>query len=255
MAARLTAAFSKKPAFVGYVTAGFPSRADTVPALSAMAESGVDIIELGVPFSDPMADGGTIQKANQVALEAGVTLRDCIDFVKAARSQGLAAPVVFMGYYNPFLQYGEDRLIADCKAAGVDGFIMVDLPPEDAAEFIAKCDAAGLGFIPLVAPTSAKERLPRIASLARGFVYCVSVTGVTGARTELPPDLTRLVADVKAAVALPVAVGFGIATREQVQQVGAIADGVVVGSAIINKLQAGGVAGLREYLREVVPKR
>jgi tryptophan synthase alpha subunit len=201
-----------------------------------------------------MADGGTIQKANQVALENGFTLEDCIAAVRDARAAGLTVPVVFMGYYNPFLQYGQERLVRDCAAAGVDGFIIVDLPPEDAGDFIASCDAGGLAFVPLVAPTTAMERFEKVAAHARGFVYCVSVTGVTGARTELPADLSTLLANVKARVALPVAVGFGISTREHVEAVGRLADGVVMGSAVVAQLAAGGVPALKAFLATVVPQ-
>lgn len=244
---------SRKPAFVAYLTCGFPSAAATVPALLAMQASGVDVIEVGVPFSDPMADGGTIQKANEVALAGGVTLADCLASVRAARAAGLTAPVVLMGYYNPVLRYGEARLVADAAAAGVDGFILVDLPLEECRPFLGACDAAGLAFVPLVAPTTTDARLAAIATIARGFVYCVSVTGVTGARSALPVDLAPFLARVRAAMpGLPLAVGFGISTRQQVDDVGALADGVVMGSAIIAKLQAEGVEGLRAFLGEVL---
>lgn len=253
---RLRGAFEKgvKPTFVAYVTGGFPSRSDTVPIMLAMQEAGVGVIEIGVPFSDPMADGGTIQKANQAALESGVTLADCLTAVRDARAQGLTVPVVLMGYYNPFLQYGETRLVKDAAAVGVDGFIVVDLPPEDASDFVAACDAGGLAFVPLVAPTTSMDRFERVASHARGFVYCVSVTGVTGARTALPADLPALLANIKQRVALPVAVGFGVSTRAHVDAVGAMADGVVIGSAIVAALAEGGVPAMREFLATVVPR-
>ena len=202
-----------------------------------------------------MADGGTIQKANQIALENHFTLDDCIDAVRIARAAGLTVPVVFMGYYNPFMQYGEARLVKDCAAAGVDGFIIVDLPPEDAGDFVTTCNSGGLAFVPLVAPTTAMERFEKVASSASGFVYCVSVTGVTGARTELPTDLAALLRNIKQRVTLPVAVGFGISTREHVDSVGRMADGVVMGSAVVAALRDGGVAGMKEFLAKVVPPR
>jgi tryptophan synthase len=249
MASALQAAFAaKKPAFVGYVTGGFPTKADTVPAMLAMQESGVDVIEVGVPFSDPLADGGVIQKANQLALTNGVHLGDCIAAVREARSKGLTVPVVLMGYYNPFLRYGEGKLVDECAEAGVNGFIVVDLPLEECASFLSHCDRKELAFVPLVAPTTEESRLAKIAAVGRGFVYCVSVTGVTGARTELPTDLADFVARVKAHIKLPVAVGFGISTRAQVESVGKVADGVVMGSAIVTKLQTEGVEGLRAFL-------
>jgi tryptophan synthase alpha subunit len=214
------------------------------------------LLQVGVPFSDPLADGGTIQRANQVALSHGYRLRDCIGAVREARSAGLTAPVVLMGYYNPIVSYGEAKLAADCASAGVDGFIVVDLPPEDASDFLVELDKHGLGFIPLVAPTSTESRLGAIAAAARGFIYCVSVTGVTGARTELPVDLAEFVKRVRArAGATPVAVGFGISSREQAVQVGGLADGVVMGSAIINALQAGGVTGMAEFLSGIIPAK
>jgi tryptophan synthase alpha subunit len=226
-----------------------------------------------------MADGGTIQKANQMALENGVTVADCIAIVKEARAQGLTVPLVFMGayisqssrkcsalpcafhailraagYYNPFLQYGEGKLVADCAAAGVDGFIVVDLPPEDATAFVAACDVHGLGFTPLVAPTTMSSRFSSIAAVSRGFVYCVSVLGVTGARSVLPEDLHDLIRRVKSHVSLPVAVGFGISTRPQVEALSGVADGVVVGSAIVSRLGSDGVDGMSALLRELIPQ-
>jgi tryptophan synthase alpha subunit len=282
MAARLRAAFAaSKPTFVGYLTAGFPSRDTTVPALLAMQAAGVRVIEVrlrrlraaaarrvcpypfppsppralqvGVPFSDPLADGGTIQKANEVALANGVTLHDVLDMVRAARAGGLTVPVVLMGYYNPFLRYGEAALTTDAAAAGVDGFIVVDLPCEDAGDFLAQCDRTGLAFVPLVASTTETARLPKIAEVARGFVYCVSVTGVTGARSELPPDLPDFLARIRAHIPLPLAVGFGLSTREQAVAVGGLADGVVMGSAIVRAVESGGVEGLTAFLRAVIP--
>jgi tryptophan synthase len=211
------------------------------------------LVQVGVPFSDPLADGGTIQKANQIALENGVSLKDCIEFVREARSKGLVTPVVFMGYYNPFLRYGEAKLMDDCATAGVDGFIVVDLPCEDATTFVAECDRKGLGFIPLIAPTTLTARLADIARVARGFIYCVSVTGVTGTRAELPSGLADLLDRIKAAIKLPVAVGFGISDRSQVDSIGKLADGVVMGSAIVSMMQREGLTGLRKLLADVVP--
>lgn len=201
-----------------------------------------------------MADGSTIQRSNQVALENGVTMGDCIAMVREARAAGLSVPVVFMGYLNPFLRYGDERLVADCAAAGVDGFIIVDLPPEDATGFIDACDKGGLAFVPLIAPSTSMDRFEIVAARAKGFVYLVSVMGVTGARSALPADLNKLVADVKSRVSVPVAVGFGVSTREQVDSLGRLADGVVMGSAIVSKVESEGVDGLRAFLRQVVPR-
>lgn len=215
-------------------------------------------MQVGVPFSDPLADGGTIQKANEVALKNGISLRAVLRLVAEARAGGVTVPIVLMGYLNPILAYGQEALAKDAKTAGVDGFIVVDLPPEDARKpggFLGACDSQGLGLVPLVAPTTAAERLPAIAAVARGFVYCVSVTGVTGARTELPADLSAFVDRVKGAVgsAAPVAVGFGLSTLEHAQAVGKVADGVVMGSAVIKAIESGGVEGMAAFLRSVVP--
>ena len=201
-----------------------------------------------------MADGSVIQRSNQIALETGFSLSDCIAAVKNARAKGLTIPVVFMGYYNPFMQYGDERLAADCADAGVDGFIIVDLPPEDASSFIDVCDKNGLAFVPLIAPTTSMDRFEKVASRAKGFVYCVSVMGVTGARSELPPELPSFLANVKSRVSVPIAVGFGVSTREQVDRVGRLADGVVMGSAIVTKLEKEGIEGLKAFLRDVVPQ-
>ena len=255
---RLRAAFAaSRPAFIAFLTAGFPTLASTVPAMVAMQASGVDVIEVGVPFSDPLADGGTIARANHVALANGVTVSWVLDAVRGARAAGVTVPVVLMGYINPILSYGEERLARDAAAAGADGFIVVDLLPEDARSFVGHCGAHGLAFIPLVAPTSTDERLALIAPAATSFVYCVSVTGVTGARTELPPDLSAFLARVRAAMPLaPLAVGFGLSTRAHIDAVAALgADGVVVGSAIVKALEDGGVPALTALLGAIVPPR
>lgn len=176
--------------------------------------------------------------------------------MRAARAAGLTVPVVLMGYYNPALAYGEARLVADAAAAGVSGFILVDLPPEECASFLALCDGAGLAYIPLVAPTTADDRLRALAKVARGFVYCVSVTGVTGARAALDDDLAPFVARVRKHIPdVPLAVGFGISTPEHVAAVGKLADGVVMGSAIIAKLEAGGVQALTPFLQTLLAHR
>lgn len=199
-----------------------------------MQAGGADVLELGVPFTDPQADGATIQKANEVALKHGVTLKSCIDMVARARGKGLTVPVVLMGYYNPFVAYGLDALMEDCKQSGVDGFIVVDLPPEEGAVFVQKAESHGLSYVPLVSPTTTDERIEYLSSNARTFMYCVSVTGITGARSALPADLKSFVDRVRDHSPVPLAVGFGISTPDQVKEVSSVAEGVVVGSAIIN---------------------
>jgi tryptophan synthase len=256
---RLSAAFSSrnasgKPAFVAFLTAGYPSLASTVPSMLAMQAAGVDVIEVGIAFSDPLADGGTIAKASEGALANGVSLAWTLRAVRDARAAGVTVPVVLMGYINPILAYGQAKLVKDAAAAGVDGFIIVDLLPEDAGGFLSQCAGAGLAFVPLVAPTTPDARLPLIASTASAFVYCVSVTGVTGARTELPPDLADFLRRVRAHVKLPLAVGFGLSTPAHVAAVGGLAEGVVMGSAIVRAMEEGHSA-LEKLLKEVVPPR
>nr|AFA52582.1 tryptophan synthase alpha/beta chains [Vaucheria litorea] len=197
---------------------------------------GADIIELGVPFTDPQADGATIQRTNQVALENKITMKDCIGYIKKARENGLTAPVILMGYLNPFLAYGLDLLMEDVKSAGGDGFIVVDLLPDEAQSFVSKCRKNQLSFIPLVSPTTTDDRMPYVISSADSFVYCVSVTGVTGARTGLPANLKEFIARIRTKTDKPIAVGFGISESSHVEQVSEIADGAVCGSAIMNHL-------------------
>lgn len=204
----------------------------------ALQNGGADVLELGVPFTDPQADGATIQKANEVALSYGVTLKSCINMVTVARSRGLTVPVVLMGYYNPFLAYGLDKLMDDSKNAGIDGFIVVDLPPEEGSIFVTKASSRGLNYIPLVSPTTTNERIAYLSSNAGSFMYCVSVTGVTGARGDLPSDLKSFVDRVRENSNAPLAVGFGISTPDQVAEVSRVAEGVVVGSSIISAIDS-----------------
>uniref|UniRef100_A0A7S4JM55 Tryptophan synthase n=1 Tax=Odontella aurita TaxID=265563 RepID=A0A7S4JM55_9STRA len=228
-------------AFVTFVTAGYPSAKDTPAILMAMQEGGASVIELGVPYTDPQADGATIQQTNQVAIAGGTSeISQCLEMVKKAREMGLTVPVVLMGYYNPFFQYGVDKLCEETKEAGADGFIVVDLPPEEGVALSAACKKQGLSNVPLVAPTSSDERIEYLAKSAASFIYCVSVAGVTGARSALPPDLDDFIGRVRSKTTLPLAVGFGISTPSMVQDVSNIGDGVVVGSAILRALAAAG---------------
>lgn len=215
---------------------------DTPDILLAMQEGGAAVIELGVPYTDPQADGATIQKTNQVAIKGGTSQIDqCLDMVKAAREKGLTVPVVLMGYYNPFMQYGLEKLCADTQAAGADGFIVVDLPPEEGIALNKACVENGLSNVPLVAPTSSDARIKALADMASTFLYCVSVTGVTGARDALPDDLDDFIQRVRSQTDLPLAVGFGISNPSMVQGVANMADGVVVGSAILKALDKVGL--------------
>jgi tryptophan synthase alpha chain len=226
-----------RTALMPYLMIGFPERESTLELAPALEAAGADLFELGVPFSDPLADGATVQRASERALTNGVRLTFVLETVAELRARGLAAPLVLMGYFNPFLRYGIERLAADAAAAGVDGFIIPDLPPEEATEVQAVCRAAGLDLIFLVAPTSPDERIAQIAQLASGFIYCVALTGVTGARRDLWEGLPDFLARVRRHTDLPLVVGFGISTAAHVQQVSQHAEGVIVASALIDKLE------------------
>lgn len=234
-------AFPKdKTAYIPYLTAGYPKKDATVPLLLALQAGGADIIELGVPFSDPLADGETIQKANTVALSNGVNMKDCIRYVEEARKAGLTKPVVLMGYFNPFLQFGLEALLKECKRVGIAGLIVVDLLFGEAGDFLKLCQKYSVDFIPLIAPTSTDSRIAKIAEIASGYVYCVSLTGVTGTRTELPSNLQDFIKRVKKYIKIPVAVGFGLSTRTHYISIGKFAEGAVMGSAIIRNVRDGG---------------
>lgn len=232
-AAFATARAQGRAALMPYFTAGFPDLATSETVLCAVAAAGADLIEIGVPFSDPLADGPTIQGSTQIALDHGITPAHCLALTARLRARGVAQPIMLMGYVNPILAYGVARYVADAAAAGADGLIVPDLPPEEADEIEAACAAHELALTYLVAPTSPAERLAGIARRTTGFLYLVSLTGVTGARAELPADLAQFVARVRPVAHTPVAVGFGIARPEQARAVGALADGVIVGSALI----------------------
>jgi tryptophan synthase len=221
----------------------------------AMQEGGASVIELGIPYTDPQADGATIQRTNQVAIKGGTsTIPDCLGMVKKAREMGLTVPVVLMGYCNPFFQYGAEKLCKETKEAGADGFIVVDLPPEEGIELNKACIKYGLSNVPLVAPNSSDKRIAALAEMASTFMYCVSVIGVTGARSELPPDLYDFVKRVRSKTELPLAVGFGISSPEMVNGVANMADGVVVGSAILNAVDKLGEGASTEEKAEAVRK-
>ncbi len=242
------------PAFMPYSVLGYPTRRASLAVVQTLAEVGADLLELGIPFSDPLADGPTIQAATQKSLENGTTVKDCLAMVRELRQRGVDTPALLMGYVNPMLAYGLASFVADAATAGVDGLIVPDLPPEEAGELEAACAEPGLALVCLLAPTSTPERIKLIAEKSQGFIYLVSLTGVTGARTELPPDLTDFVARVRAQTDKPLAVGFGISTGAQARAVGELADGVIVGSALV-KCAGESVARVRELavvLREAL---
>ncbi|KAK9685663.1 anthranilate synthase / indole-3-glycerol phosphate synthase [Basidiobolus ranarum] len=226
-----------RPAFVAFITAGFPDAIETPQVLLSLEKGGADIIELGVPFTDPLADGPTIQEANQIALRNGVDIEKCLQYVKEAREHGLKAPVIFMGYYNPILSYGEQRIIDECANIGVNGFILVDLPPEEAHEFRRICTNSNLSYIPLIAPSTSDSRMHRLVQVADSFIYVVSRMGVTGQITEINTDLPQLIERIRQHTDLPLAVGFGVSNRDHFKTVGEHADGVVIGSKIIDILK------------------
>ncbi len=219
-------------ALIPFITAGDPSPQRTLELIRTLAAAGADIIELGVPFSDPMADGPAIQAASERALAAGTTLTTVLDIVAQARRE-LQIPLVLMGYYNPVFRYGVERFARDAVAAGVDGLLLVDLPPEETTEIKPATAAAGLPLITLLAPTTPLERSRRLAAAAEGYIYYVSMTGVTGTQAVLPAAIRDVVIELKTLAPVPVAVGFGISTLADVQAVAEFADAVVVGSALV----------------------
>lgn len=228
-----------KKAFIAYIMAGDPTPEDSSALLAGLPEAGVDIIELGLPFTDPMADGETIQLAGQRALEAGMTLQKTLDMASEFRKSDNETPIVLMGYYNPIYSYGVEAFLKDAKAAGIDGLIIVDLPPEEDDELCIPAQQAGLNFIRLATPTTDDARLPTVMQNTSGFVYYVSITGITGAANAQTQDVAPEVARLKAATDLPIVVGFGIKDPVSAKNIAQIADGAVVGSAIINEMAAG----------------
>lgn len=225
-----------RTALMPFVTAGYPHMAITEQTIPALIAGGADLIEIGVPFSDPLADGTTVQRSSQKALENGTSLRDCLALVRKMRAQGVEAPLILMGYYNPILAYGIEQFVPDAATAGVDGFIVPDLPAEESGTLKHLSEQHGRDLIFMVAPTSTDQRLAANTAQASGFIYCVSLTGVTGARENLSAGLDDYLDRIRAHTDLPLAVGFGISTPAHVRQVGQHADGAIVASALINYL-------------------
>jgi len=228
-----------KKAFVAYVMAGDPDYETSLEIVKGLPGAGVDVIELGLPFTDPMADGATIQLAGQRALAQGQTLVKTLELARRFRETDDTTPIVLMGYYNPIFSHGVDRFLNDAKAAGIDGLIVVDLPPEEDDELCRPAQAAGLNFIRLATPTTDEKRLPKVLQNTSGFVYYVSITGITGAANAVATDVGPEVARIKSATDLPVIVGFGIKTPEASQKIAGVADGAVVGSAIVDLIGQG----------------
>jgi tryptophan synthase alpha chain len=238
-------------ALLGWQTIGYPEPGAAERLVPSLLEGGFDMVELGVPFSDPMADGPTMQRASQRALEHGTALGDCFGAVRAMRQGGVEAPLLFMSYYNPVLSMGLDRFAGEAADAGLDGVIVPDLPPEESDELLRALEPAGVAPIFMVAPTSTGERLRAVAARARGFVYCVSLTGVTGARAALAETLPAYLGRVRRATDLPLAVGFGVSRPEHVAALRGHADAAVAASAIVDLMETSPAdehaARLRDY--------
>lgn len=223
-------------ALITYITVGYPDMAATPKLAAALAESGADIIELGIPFSDPLADGATIQRASHRALEQGTTPQACLELAAGIRRQ-IGTPLVFMTYYNPVFSYGLEGFCKACASSGINGLIVPDLPPEEGAELENITRQHGLDLIYLLVPTSTVAHIATVAQRSRGFIYLVSLTGVTGARARLPPGLEGFVARVRQKAKQPLCVGFGVATSEQARRIALVADGIIVGSRLIQLIE------------------
>ena len=246
---------SGKTGIIPFITVGHPNVETTLEMAPALAEAGADVIELGVPFSDPLADGATIQRASFHALQQGVTLRRCLEVCRTLRESGLNTPLVFMGYYNQFLALGLDTFGKEGQKAGLDGVIVPDLPPEEAGPLMEACGPRGIDVISLLAPTSTDERIAAACAIAGGFIYCVSLAGVTGARGQLSEGGRQLVQRVRAHTKLPVAVGFGLSKREHIEEVGTYADAAIVGSALVDVIESappgGAAVSAATFLQEL----
>jgi len=239
-----------KKAFIPYIMAGDPSLEKTKEIVLMFEECGADIVELGVPFTDPLADGPTIQRAAERALKNGVTLKKVISCVKDLRLK-TKIPLVLMTYYNPVFKYGEERFIADAKDAGVDGIIIPDLPPDEAGGFAKLARKSALATIFLLAPTSTEERIKKVASASTGFIYYVSITGITGAQLLLDGSIEKSISGIRRITDKPVAVGFGVSTSDEAKTVAGVSDGVVIGSAIVKKAQVSAEGELKGFLLEL----
>jgi tryptophan synthase alpha chain len=233
-AININEAFGKEQsALMPYFTIGYPDYETSLNVIEACVEAGADLMELGVPFSDPLADGPTIQHSTQVALENGITVKQCLEAVAELRSRGVKIPLILMGYINPILAYGMEKFVTDAAESGTSGFIVPDLPPDEGGELRSLCQKHRLDLVFLLSPNSSEERIRFVTGQSSGFVYLVSVLGITGERKALPVELAQFVERVRAHTDKPLAVGFGISTPEQAAAVGETADGVIVGSALV----------------------
>ena len=248
-----------KTALAPFLTVGYPDVTTSVDIAESVIEAGGDLLELGVPFSDPLAEGTTIQKSSFQALANGVTVGTCLDVARRLRGRRIEAPLLLMGYLNPFLHYGQAAFAKDSAEAGVDGFIVPDLPTEEAADFRDMCEAQDLWLVPLLAPTSTDSHIVQACQHAKGFIYCQSLSGVTGARDRLAPGVRSLVGRIRSHTDLPVLVGFGVSQRAHVEEIGGFADGAIVGSALVDAVgqvsrnEAARAAG--EFVKGLRPAR
>lgn len=250
---RIDSVFKKNghKALIAYVTAGYPDVESTLKIVPLLVESGCDIIELGIPFSDPMADGATIQHASYCALQNGVTSHSCLDMVKELRKK-TSVPLVFMTYYNPIYSYGLEKFCKTSSDNGIDGLIVPDLTPDEGGELENITNMLGLNLIYLLSPTSTEARIKLVSQRSRGFIYMVSLTGVTGARNTMPVDLDEFVGSVRKATDKPLCVGFGISTPEQAKKISQIADGVIIGSQIIKLMEKDdNFASVGKFIKEI----
>lgn len=242
----------KRSAFLPYFPLGYPTYEESLDAIEMMAREGVDGFEIGMPFSDPLADGPTIQVATQRALENGVTIQKCIDGVRELRRRGVTQPMLMFGYLNPILAYGVERFTVAIREAGAHGIICPDLPPDEGGELMQACAREGLAMVFFLAPTSNDRRIQIVNQVATGFIYVLSLTGVTGERTQLPPDLTEFIARLKAEVKdKPLVLGFGISTPDHAQAVNHLTDGFIVGSALVKAAGQGGAAAARDLAASI----
>ena len=232
-----------KKALAPFLTVGFPDVPTSDALAQAALEAGADMLELGIPFSDPLAEGPTIQMTSHRALRNGVTLDTVLEAVARLRASQPQAPLILMGYYNPFLRFGVERFAQRAREVGADGVIVPDLPTEESGEFNDTCDGHGVHLIPLLAPTSSDQRIAAACKGARGFIYCVSLTGVTGAQRSMSPDLAHLVGRIRQHSDLPVLVGFGVSQRQHVEEIGGFADGAIVGSALLDAVNRDAIDG------------
>ncbi len=263
---RIAATFARlkdegRVALMPYLTVGYPDIATTLAGVPALVRSGADLIELGMPFSDPLMDGPTVQHTNQVSIAQGFKTTMMFEVARQVRAAGITTPLILMGSYNPILRYGPEPFIAECAAAGIDGLIIPDLPPEESEEVAESCRRHGRDLIWLVAPTSTDARIAEVARLASGFIYCISLTGITGARSSLQGGLEEYIARVRRHTDLPLVIGFGISRAEHVAQVAAVADGAVIASAMLDRLREVAdhpmeerIAVIESFMRGVQPE-